>query len=79
MASPNKYILAVLTICLLSLNLTAKDVTGMISGKVLSSDGEPIDYATVHLKGTRFISELLHYLYSCPQFQFSNFVSDFGM
>lgn len=54
MASPNKYILAVLTICLLSLNLTAKDVTGMISGKVLSSDGEPIDYATVHLKGTTF-------------------------
>ena len=54
MASPNKYILAVLTICLLSLNLTAKDVTGMISGKVLSSDGEPIDYATVYLKGTTF-------------------------
>ena len=54
MASPNKYILAILTICLLSLNLTAKDVTGMISGKVLSSDGEPIDYATVYLKGTAF-------------------------
>ena len=54
MASPNKYILAVLTICLLSLNLSAKDVTGMISGKVLSSDGEPVDYATVYLKGTTF-------------------------
>ena len=54
MASPNKYILAVLTICLLTLNLTAKDVTGMISGKVLSSDGEPVDYATVYLKGTAF-------------------------
>ena len=54
MASPNKYILAVLTICLLSLNLSAKDVTGMISGKVLSSDGEPVDYATVYLKGTAF-------------------------
>ena len=54
MASPNKYILAILAICLLSLNLTAKDVTGMISGKVLSSDGEPIDYATVYLKGTTF-------------------------
>ena len=48
MASPNKYILAVLTICLLSLNMTAKDVTGMISGK-LSSDGEPLDSATVYL------------------------------
>ena len=54
MASPNKCILAVLTICLLSLNLSAKDVTGMISGKVLSSDGEPVDYATVYLKGTTF-------------------------
>lgn len=54
MASPNKYILAVLAICLLSLNLYAKDVTGMISGKVLSSDGEPIDYANVYLKGTSF-------------------------
>ena len=27
---------------------------GMISGKVLSLDGEPIDYATVGLKGTNF-------------------------
>ena len=54
MASPNKYILAILAICLLSLNLTAKDMTGMISGKVLSSDGEPVDYATVYLKGTAF-------------------------
>ena len=54
MALPNKYILAVLTICLLSLNLYAKDVNGMISGKVLSSDGEPVDYATVYLKGTTF-------------------------
>ena len=56
MASPKKYILAVLVICLLSLNLSAKDITGMISGKVLSSDGEPIDYANVYLKGTAFSS-----------------------
>ena len=54
MAYPKKYILAILAICLVSLNLTAKDVTGMISGKVLSSDGEPVDYATVYLKGTTF-------------------------
>ena len=54
MASSKKYILAVITICLLSLNLSAKDMTGMISGKVLSSDGEPIDYANVYLKGTTF-------------------------
>ncbi len=54
MASYKKHILAVITICLLSLTLLAKDVTGMISGKVLSSDGEPIDYANVYLKGTYF-------------------------
>ncbi|MBD5268964.1 MAG: TonB-dependent receptor [Bacteroides sp.] len=28
----------------------------MISGKVLSSDGDPIDYATVYLKGTNYSS-----------------------
>lgn len=54
MASSKKYILALITICLLSLNLSAKDMIGMISGKVLSSDGEPIDYANVYLKGTTF-------------------------
>ncbi len=54
MASPKKYILSVFTICLLSLNMSAKDVTGIIFGKVLSSDGEPIDYANVYLKGTTF-------------------------
>ena len=54
MASPNKYVLALLAIFLLSLNLTAKETMGMIAGKVISSDGEPIDYATVYLKGTTF-------------------------
>lgn len=56
MASPKKYILVILSICLLSLNLSAKELTGMISGKVLSSDGDPIDYATVYLKGTNYSS-----------------------
>ena len=54
MASPNKYIIAFLAICLMCLNIAAKDINGMISGKVLSSEGEPIDYATVYLKGTSF-------------------------
>ena len=54
MASPKKYIMTILLICLLSLNLSANDVMGMISGKVLSTDGEPIDYANVYLKGTTF-------------------------
>lgn len=30
----------------------AKGESGMVSGKVLSTDGDPIDYATVFLKGT---------------------------
>ena len=49
-----RYLNIVYIICFLSLNLSAKDLTGMISGKVLSSDGEPIDYANVYLKGTNF-------------------------
>ena len=32
----------------------AAPATGMISGKVLSMDGEPLDYATVLLKGTSY-------------------------
>ena len=32
----------------------ARQVCGMVSGKVLSPDGIPIDYATVYLKGTNF-------------------------
>ena len=52
MISLSKYILAIFAVCLLSFNLTAKDMTGLISGKVLSADGEPIDYANVYLKGS---------------------------
>lgn len=54
MVSSKKYILAIMTFCLLSLNLSAKEITGMISGKVLSTDGEQIDYANVSLKGTMY-------------------------
>lgn len=54
MLSTKRYILMIIAICLLSLDLPAKDLTGMISGKVLSSDGEPIDYANVYLKGTTY-------------------------
>lgn len=32
----------------------AREESGMISGKVLSPDGEPVVYATVYLKGTSF-------------------------
>lgn len=54
MLSTKRYILMIIAICLLSLDLPAKDLTGMISGKVVSSDGEPIDYANVYLKGTTY-------------------------
>ncbi len=33
---------------------SAQTTSGMISGKVLSMEGEPIDYATVYLKGTSY-------------------------
>ena len=56
MALPRNCILVVLTFCLASLNLLAEGSIGMISGKVLSSDGDPIDYANVYLKGTAYSS-----------------------
>ena len=34
--------------------LSAANPTGMVSGKVLSVTGEPVDYATVSLKGTTY-------------------------
>lgn len=33
----------------------ANNLDGMISGKVLSTDGEPVDYANVFLKGTSYV------------------------
>lgn len=35
---------------------SADVATGMISGKVLSADGEPVDYVSVYLKGTEYVS-----------------------
>ena len=54
MTLSNKYVVAVIAVCLLALDLSAKDLAGLISGKVLSSDGEPIDYANVYLKGSTY-------------------------
>lgn len=51
-----KYILLVVMLLALSCGVSAKDITGMISGKILTVDGEPIDYATVYLKGTTYSS-----------------------
>lgn len=49
-----KYLLSIFTLLLGSLMASADSTVGMISGKVLSLDGEPIDYATVFLKGTSY-------------------------
>ncbi|MDE6176568.1 MAG: carboxypeptidase-like regulatory domain-containing protein [Paramuribaculum sp.] len=38
----------------MSISAVAQRDAGMISGKVLSPDGEALDYATVFLKGTSF-------------------------
>lgn len=50
----NKLLLFLFLCLWFSVSLFAADATGMISGKVLSVDGEPIDYANVYLKGTKF-------------------------
>lgn len=54
MASFKQYILTIMVMCLMSSNISARELTGMISGKVLSSEGEPIDFANVYLKGTTY-------------------------
>ncbi len=51
MANWRKYLICVITV-LTSVTAYAKGNTGMVSGKVLSGDGEAIDYASVFLKGT---------------------------
>lgn len=56
MSSVIRNILILITLSVSSIYASAKDSTGMVSGKVLSLDGEPIDYATVYLKGTTFSS-----------------------
>lgn len=60
MAICNRYFLRYF-ICLLALisavtASVAADGEGMVSGKVLSIDGEPLDYATVFLKNTPYAS-----------------------
>ena len=56
MSSIKKFILILITLVAIPFNIFAKDLFGMISGKVLSADGEPLDYATVSLKGTEYSS-----------------------
>lgn len=47
------FILVIILLCA-SLATMAKEMAGMISGKILSTDGEPIDYAMAYLEGTEY-------------------------
>ena len=49
-----KHIGIILLICLLSLPISANEKQGTVFGKVISSNKEVVEYATVHLKGTSF-------------------------
>lgn len=52
--SDMRYILFTITLLLTTMLASAHKNSSMVSGKVLSLDGEPIDYATVFLKGTSY-------------------------
>lgn len=54
MSFGRRYVLLFITFSIVSISSIAQRNTGMISGKVLSLDGEAIDYATVFLKGTSY-------------------------
>lgn len=51
-----RYTVLSLLLALAALGAMAQRNSGMISGKVTSTDGEPIDFATVFLKGTSYSS-----------------------
>ncbi len=53
MTFAKREILLLITL-IISIGALAQGLSGMISGKILSSDGETIDYATVYLKGTSY-------------------------
>ncbi len=52
MAIWKKYLLCCLSLLIITISASARETTGIVSGKILSTDGEPIDYASVKLKGT---------------------------
>lgn len=49
-----RYLLLILMAAVASLIAVANQPSGMISGRVLSIDGEPLDYASVWVKGTNY-------------------------
>ncbi len=49
-----KYFVVISTLLLIPFTLLAKDGEGLISGRIISDSGEPVDYATVSLKSTPY-------------------------
>lgn len=54
MSSYKRYLLPLIVLFIIPFSIFPRDLSGMISGKVLSLDGETLDYATVFLKGTTY-------------------------
>ena len=54
MSFGKRYILLLMAFLQVTISSIAQNNSGMVSGKVLSPDGEAIEYATVFLKGTSF-------------------------
>lgn len=76
-----KYIFLFITFWIASVAASAQNNTGMISGKVLSLDGDPIDYATVFLKGTSYscsTNEKGLYHINAPQGKYTLVISSVG-
>lgn len=57
MSSFRRFTLILIVLSVFTFNMLAEGLLGTISGKVLSADGDPIDYATVYLKGTAYSSQ----------------------
>ncbi len=51
-----RYLLILLMAAMLSAAMSAKEAAGMVSGRVITLDGEALDYANVWLKGTAYAS-----------------------
>lgn len=77
----NKHLLCIISLLLLPVFAWAAEPVGMISGKVLSTDGDPIDFATVYLKGTSYSSSTnekgLYHL-SAPKGSYTMVISSVG-
>lgn len=56
MSVGKRYLFLSIILVMMSIGAVAQNSGGMISGKVLSVDGEIVDYASVLLKGTRYFS-----------------------